>query len=73
MVAGKRAFTTTQPHWQATANNESLRQMMRVTTKRARVARAMVMAMRVPGNMEDKGGKGHSVGNECGMQQRGPR
>ncbi len=40
-------------------------------TKRARMARAMVMAMRVPVNKEGKGGTGHDVGNEGGVQQRG--
>jgi hypothetical protein len=45
--------------------------MMRAATKRARVARAMVMAMRVPGDKEGKGGKGHGLSNEGGVQQRG--
>jgi hypothetical protein len=40
--------------------------MMMVATKRARVARAMVTAMRVAGNKEGKGGMGHGVGNEGG-------
>ncbi len=40
-------------------------------TKRARVERAMVMAMRVVGNKEGKGdNKKDGVGNEGGVQQR---
>ncbi len=35
-------------------------------TKRARMARAMVMAMRVPVNEEGKGGTGHGI-DEVGM------
>ncbi len=31
----------------------------------------MVTTMRFPGNKEGKGGKGHGVGNEGGVQQRG--
>ncbi len=37
-------------------------------TKRARMARAMVTAMRVPVNEDGKGGRSHGVGNEGGMQ-----
>ncbi len=37
-------------------------------TKRVRMARAMVMAMRVPVNEEGEGSTGHGVGNEGGMQ-----
>jgi hypothetical protein len=37
----------------------------------ARVARAMVTTKRVPGNREVEGGKGHGVGDEGGVQQRG--
>ncbi len=33
-------------------------------TKRARMARAMVMAIRVPVDKESKGGMGHGVGDE---------
>ncbi len=40
--------------------------------KRARMARAMVTAMRVPVDEEGEGGTGHGVGNEGGVQQRGP-
>ncbi len=39
-------------------------------TKRARVARAMVMAMRVPVDKEGKGDTGHGV-NEGGVRRRG--
>jgi hypothetical protein len=35
--------------------------MMRATTKRASATRAMVMAMRVPGDKEGKGDKGHGI------------
>ncbi len=34
-------------------------------------ARAMVTTKRVPGNREGKGGKGHGIGDEGGVQQRG--
>ena len=40
---------------------------MAVTT-RARMARAMVKAMRVPVNEEGEGGMGHGVSNEGGVQ-----
>jgi hypothetical protein len=53
------------PRWQAKTNNESVQQMMRAATKRARVARAMAMVMRVVGNKEGKGN-----GNKCGRHQR---
>ncbi len=36
-------------------------------TKRARVARAMVTAMRVPVNEEGKGSTDHGIGNEGGV------
>jgi hypothetical protein len=39
-------------------------------TKRARMARAMMMAMRVPVDKEGKGGTGHGV-NKGGVQRRG--
>ncbi len=43
--------------------------MMTAATKRVRVARAMVMATRaVAGNKESKGGMGHCIGNEGGVQ-----
>ena len=38
-------------------------------TKRARTARVMVMAMRVPVDEEGEGGTGHGV-DEGGIQQR---
>jgi hypothetical protein len=37
--------------------------MMMAATKRVRVARVMVMAMRVAGNKEGKGGMGYGVGD----------
>ncbi len=46
---------------------ESMRQMMRAATKRARAVRAMVMAMRVVGGKEGKGSKGNGVSDEGGM------
>jgi hypothetical protein len=65
-VAGKRASMTTGPRRRATTNSKSMWQMMRAMTKRARGTRAMVTAMRVPGDKEGKGGKGHSISNEGG-------
>ncbi len=41
--------------------------MMTAATKRARVAKAMVMAMRVVGDNVGKGGMGHSISNEGGV------
>ncbi len=38
--------------------------MVMAVTKRVRMARAMVTAMRVPVDEEGKGGTGHGVGNE---------
>jgi hypothetical protein len=70
-VVGKRALTTTWPRWRAMANDESMCEMMRAMTKMVRVARAMVTMKRVLGNKEGKGGKGHGISNEGGMQQRG--
>ncbi len=55
-VKGGRWQATTRPHRQATTNNESVWQIMMAPTKRARVARAMVIAMRVAGDEEGKGG-----------------
>ncbi len=40
-------------------------------TKRARMARAMVTAMRVPVDKDGKGGTGHGVCNEGGVRRRG--
>jgi hypothetical protein len=45
--------------------------MMMAATKRVRVARAMVTAMRLAGNKEGKCGTGHGVRDEGGMHQRG--
>jgi hypothetical protein len=52
---------TTRPRRWATTNNESLRQMVMAVTKRARMARAMVTAMRVPVDEEGEGGTGHGA------------
>jgi hypothetical protein len=62
---------TTLPQRRAMTNNKRERAIMRAMTKMARAARAMVTMMKFPGNKEGKGGKGHGVGNEDGVQQRG--
>ncbi len=63
---------TTRPRRWATTYDESMRRMMMVATKRARVERVMVTAMRVVGDKEGKGNdKKDGIGNEGGMQQRG--
>jgi hypothetical protein len=62
---------TTRPQRWVTTNNESVRRMVMAATKRARMARAMVTAMRVPVNKEDKGDTGHGVNNKGVMQQSG--
>jgi hypothetical protein len=41
--------------------------MVMAVMKRARVVRAMVMAMRMAGNKEDEGSTGHSIGDEGGV------
>ncbi len=69
-MAGKKASTTAQPQLWGTAKDESVGWMMRAATKRARMARAMVMAMRVAGKEEGEGGMGHGIGNEGGVRQR---
>jgi hypothetical protein len=46
---------TTRPRWWATTNNESMWQMMMAATKRAKVERAMVTAMRVVVDEEGDG------------------
>ncbi len=51
-MAGKKALMTTQPQRRARTNDESVRQMMRALTKRARVVRVMVTTMRVACNKE---------------------
>ncbi len=70
-MVGKRATTSTLPQWWVMTNNKSVRQMTKAATKRARAARAMVTAMRVVGNKEGKGSKGHDLSNKGGVQQRG--
>ncbi len=62
---------TTGPQWWATTNNKGVQQTVMAVMKRARMARAMVMAMRVPVDKEGKGGTGHGVGGKGGVQQRG--
>jgi hypothetical protein len=62
---------TTQPQQWATTNNKGMQRMVMAVTKRARMARAMVTAMRVPVEEEGKGSTGHGIGNEGGVQQRG--
>jgi hypothetical protein len=46
-----------------------MRRMVMAVTKRARMARAMVTAMRVPVNEEGEGGTGHGV-DEGGVRRR---
>jgi hypothetical protein len=60
---------TTRPRRWATTNDEGVRRMVMDVMKRARMARAMVTAMRVPVNEEGKGGTGHGV-DEGGVRQR---
>jgi hypothetical protein len=63
--------TTRSRRW-ATTNNESVRRMMMAATKRARVERAVVTAMRVAVDKEGKGDdKKDGVGDEGGVQRRG--
>ncbi len=52
---------TTRPRRWATTNNKGVRRMVMALTNRARMARAMVMAMRVPVDEEGKGGTGHGI------------
>ncbi len=61
--------TTRSRQW-ATTNDEGVQQMVMAVTKRARMARAMVTAMRVPVDEDGKGGAGHGV-DEDGVRQRG--
>jgi hypothetical protein len=70
-VAGQRALITTRPQQRERTNNKSMRRMMTAPTKRARVARAMVMAIKVAGDKEGKGGMGDGISNKGGVQQRG--
>ncbi len=60
---------TTRPRRWARTNNKSMWWMVMAATKRARMARAMVTAMRVPVGEEGEGGTGHGIGNEGGVQQ----
>ncbi len=60
------------PRRWAMMNNKSVQQIMMAATKRARVERAMVSAMRVVVNEEGKGDdEKDGVGDEGGVQQRG--
>jgi hypothetical protein len=59
---------TTRPRRWATTNDESVRRMVMAVMKRARMARAMVTAMRVPVDKEGEGGTGHGVGDEGGAR-----
>ncbi len=52
---------TTRPQRWATTNNKGKRRMAMAVTKRARMARAMLMAIRVPVDEEGEGGTGHGV------------
>jgi hypothetical protein len=59
--------TTRSQRW-ATTNDESMRRMMMAATKRVRVERAMVTAMRVAADKEGEGNdKKDGVGNEGGV------
>jgi hypothetical protein len=58
---------TTRPRRWARTNDKGVRRMVMAVTKRARMARAMVTAMRVPVDKEGKGGMGHGV-DEGGVQ-----
>jgi hypothetical protein len=63
---------TTRPRRWATTNDESVRRMMMAATKRARVERAMVSAMRVVVDEEGEGDDGKDgVGDEGGVRRRG--
>jgi hypothetical protein len=61
---------TTRPQRWATTNDKGMRRMVMAITKRARMARAIVTAMRVPVDKEGKGSTGHGV-DEGGVQRRG--
>ncbi len=53
-------------------NNKIMWQMMIAVTKKMRVARVMMTAMRLAGNKEGKGNKvDNCIGKEGGVQQRG--
>jgi hypothetical protein len=61
---------TTRPRRWATTNDEGVRQMVMAVMKRARMARAMVMATRVPVEEDGEGGTGHGV-DKGGVRRRG--
>ncbi len=61
---------TTRPRRWATTKDEGVRWMVMAVTKRARMARAMETAMRVPVDEEGEGGTGHGV-DKGGMRRRG--
>jgi hypothetical protein len=61
---------TRRPQRWATTYDKSVWRMMMAVTKRARMARVRVTAMRVPVDKDGKGSTGHGVGNKGGMQQR---
>ncbi len=58
---------TTRPRWWAGTNDKGVQRMVMAVTKRARTARAMVTAMRVPVDEEAEGGTGHGVGDKGGV------
>ncbi len=63
---------TTRPRWWAMTNDDSVRWMMMAETKRARVERAMVTAMRVVGDEEGEGDdKKDGGGDEGDVRRRG--
>jgi hypothetical protein len=62
---------TPRPRRCATTNKKGVQWMVMAVTKRARMARAMVMAMRMPVDKEGKGGTGHGISNKGGVQRRG--
>ncbi len=63
---------TKRPRRWATTNNESMRRMMMAATKRARVERSMVSAMRVAVDEEGEGyNEKDGVGDEGGVRRRG--
>jgi hypothetical protein len=63
---------TTRPRRWAMTNDESVRRMMMAATKRARVERSMVTAMRVAVDKEGEGNdEKDGVGDKGGVRQRG--
>ncbi len=59
---------TTRPRRRATTYDKSVQRMVMAVTKRARMARAMVTAMRVPVDKDGEGSTGHGVGDEGGVR-----